>query len=61
MGAACSKCEEEVRCVEDLPGKPELQRALGRKRVDGRIILRWMFKKQDGGVNWIDLAQIRIE
>ena len=31
------------------------------KGVDGRIILRWIYKKQDGGVNWIDLAQIRRE
>jgi hypothetical protein len=25
--------------------------------VDGRIILRWIFKKLDPGVDWIDLAQ----
>jgi hypothetical protein len=25
--------------------------------VDGRIILKWILKKQDGGMNWIDLAQ----
>ena len=25
--------------------------------VDWRIILKWIFKKQDGGVDWIDLAQ----
>jgi hypothetical protein len=31
------------------------------KAVDRRIILRWTFKKKDGGVNWIDLAQIRRE
>jgi hypothetical protein len=24
------------------------------KGVDGRIILRWIFKKQDGGVNCVD-------
>jgi hypothetical protein len=27
--------------------------------VDGRIILKLIFKKQDGGVDWIDLAQDR--
>jgi hypothetical protein len=28
--------------------------------VDGRIILRWIFRKRDeGGVDWIDLAQDR--
>jgi hypothetical protein len=25
--------------------------------VDGRIILRWTFRKWDGGMDWIDLAQ----
>jgi hypothetical protein len=24
--------------------------------VDGRIILRWIFRKRDGGFDWIDLA-----
>jgi hypothetical protein len=28
--------------------------------VDGRIILKWVFKKWDGGgVDWIDMAQDR--
>jgi hypothetical protein len=27
--------------------------------VDGRIILRWMFRKWDGGMDWIELAQDR--
>ena len=27
--------------------------------VDGSIILRWIFKKWDGGMDWIDLAQDR--
>jgi hypothetical protein len=27
--------------------------------VDGRIILKWIFKKSDGGMDWIDLAQDR--
>jgi hypothetical protein len=25
--------------------------------VDGRIILKWIFRKWDGGMDWIDLAQ----
>jgi hypothetical protein len=24
--------------------------------VDGKIILRWIFRKWDGGMDWIDLA-----
>ena len=27
--------------------------------VDGRIILRWIFRKLDGGIDWIALAQDR--
>jgi len=25
--------------------------------VDGRITLKWTFRKGDGGMDWIDLAQ----
>jgi hypothetical protein len=24
--------------------------------VDGRIILKWIFERLDGGIDWIDLA-----
>ena len=27
--------------------------------VDGRIILKWIFKSLNGGIDWIDLAQDR--
>jgi hypothetical protein len=27
--------------------------------VDGTIILRWIFRKWDGGMEWIDLSQDR--
>jgi hypothetical protein len=27
--------------------------------VEGRIILRWIFRKWDGGMDWIDLLQDR--
>ena len=30
---------------------------LGDPGVDGRIILKWIFKKWDGGMDWIDPAQ----
>jgi len=41
-----------------LMGKPE-GRPLGDPDVDGRIILKWTFRKWDGGgcMYWIDLAQ----
>jgi hypothetical protein len=32
---------------------------LGDPGVDGRIILKWIFKKRDSGMAWIDLAQDR--
>jgi hypothetical protein len=32
---------------------------MGDPGVDGRIILKWIFKKWDGGVDWIELAQDR--
>jgi len=27
--------------------------------LDGRIILKWVFRKQYGGLDWIDLAEDR--
>ena len=27
--------------------------------VDGKIILKWIFRKWDGGMDWIDLAEDR--
>jgi hypothetical protein len=32
---------------------------LGDPGVDGRIILKWIFKKSNGGMDWIELAQDR--
>jgi hypothetical protein len=32
---------------------------LGDPGVDGRIILKWIFKTWDVGMNWIELAQDR--
>ena len=32
---------------------------LGDPGMDGRILLRWIFRKWNGGMDWIDLAQDR--
>jgi hypothetical protein len=32
---------------------------LGDAGIDGRIILKWIFKTWDGGMDWIELAQDR--
>jgi hypothetical protein len=54
MGGACSAYVYRV-----LVGKPEGKRSLGTPGVDGRIILRWMFRKWDVGVG-TGLSWIRI-
>jgi hypothetical protein len=42
-----------------LVGRPEGRHHLGDPGVDGRIILKWMFKKWDGawsGLSWLRLG-----
>jgi hypothetical protein len=38
-----------------LVGKTERKRPLGRPGVDGRIILRWIFRKWEVGMDWLDV------
>jgi hypothetical protein len=59
MGEACSPYEGEERCVLGFGVESEGKRQLGKPRQDERIILRWMFRKLDRGMDWIDLAQDR--
>jgi len=44
-----------------LVGKPEGKNHLEDPGIDGRIILRWTFRKWDGGggTDWIDLTEDR--
>ena len=39
--------------------KPEGKNNLEDPDVDGRIILKWVFKISEGGMDWTDLAQDR--
>ena len=52
MGGACGAYGGGVNRV--LVGKPEGKRPLGRPGVDGRIILRWIFRKWEAvvGTGW---------
>jgi hypothetical protein len=42
-----------------LVGRPEGRNHLGDPGINGRIILKWIFKTWDGGMDWIELAQDR--
>jgi hypothetical protein len=60
VGWACSTCGGERRVAYRVfVGKPEGNSPLEGPGVEGRIILKWIFNKWDGGMNWIDLAQNR--
>jgi len=52
MGARRGVCRLLLR-------KPEGKNHLEDRGLDERIILRWIFKKWDGEMDWIDLAQDR--
>jgi hypothetical protein len=60
MGRACSTYGEKTRAYGVLVGKTEGKRPLERprRRWEG-IILKWIFVKWDGGMDWINLAQDR--
>ena len=57
MGEAFITYWERRGACRGLVRKPEGKRPHGRLGMDGRIILKWMFKKGDEGMDWVDLAQ----
>jgi hypothetical protein len=52
-----ARMEEGIGVCRVLVGKPDGKRPLG--RVDGRIILRWIFRRWDMAV-WSGLSWLRI-
>ena len=57
MGVACSTYGGEERYIPGFGGERDHLEDPG---VDGRMILRWILRKWDGGVNdWFDLVQGR--
>jgi hypothetical protein len=57
LGRARSPYGIEGVAYRGLVGKPGGKRPLGDTDIDGRIILKWIFRKWDEGVAWINLAQ----
>jgi len=47
------------RCIQGLVRKPEERDHVEDPGMDGRIILRWIFRHGMGDMYWIDLAQNR--
>jgi len=50
MGGTCSTYGNRRGEYRVLVVKPDGRRSLGRPYTDGRIILRWIFRKWDVGV-----------
>ena len=60
MGGACGAYEREKRCILGFGGGKLRERDhFGDPEVDGRIILRWIFRKWDVGV-WTGSSWHRI-
>jgi hypothetical protein len=59
MGRACSTYEEKEVHTGFWWGDLREGDHLGDPGVDGRIILKWIYKKWDGGMDWIEPAQHR--
>jgi hypothetical protein len=60
MGGACSTYGGKRGVYTGFWwGDPREGDQLGDPSIDGRIILKRIFKKWDGGMDWIELAQDR--
>jgi hypothetical protein len=59
MGWACITYGERRVVYRVLVGNLKEGDHFEDPSVDGLIILRWIFRKWNGGLDWIDLAQDR--
>jgi hypothetical protein len=60
MGGVCNTYGERKGAYLVLVGKPKGKRPLVTQGIDGRIILRWIFRKWDGwSMEWFHLARDR--
>ena len=59
MDGACSAYGGVGRSIQGFGGKPEGKNHLGESSVDGRKVLRWIFRKLDvglwTGLNWLSI------
>jgi hypothetical protein len=58
MGGTFSTYGESRAASSTLVSRSEGKRSLGRHNADGRIILKWIFKKLNGA--WAGLSWLRI-
>jgi hypothetical protein len=57
MGVACCTYGGEESFIQGFGGESSGKEITLKTGVDGRIILRWIFRKWDGvGMDWIDVA-----
>ena len=60
MGGACGTYGKEERLIQSLGEEYEGKRPLGRPDVDGRVILRLIFRKLEGvvrpGWSWLRIG-----
>jgi len=57
MGRTCSVYGGKESCIVFWWGNLRKRDHFGDPGIDGRIILRWIFRKWDlGGMDWIELA-----
>jgi hypothetical protein len=50
---------ERIGVYRVLVGRPDGRRPLGRPSHSWGIILKWIFEKCNGGMDWIDVAEDR--